>query len=49
MYFILKILFPRGGKFVTTRGNKNFCNIASLKKTSRRKEEDHIRHPLLKW
>ena len=32
MYFILKFLLPRGGKFVTTRGNKKKWNIASLKK-----------------
>ena len=32
MYFLLKTMFPRGEKFVTTRGNKKKWNIASLKK-----------------
>ena len=37
MYFILKFLFPRGGKFVTTRGNKNFVILQAIRKQDEEK------------
>ena len=39
MYFLLKILFPRGGKFVTTRGNKNFVILQALRKQDEGKKK----------
>ena len=39
MYFILKFLFPRGGKFVTTRGNKKFVILQALRKQDEGKKK----------
>ena len=47
--FLIKNLVSSGRKICYYARKQKKCNIASLKKTSRRKEEDQIRHPLLKW